>query len=153
VIGANAELVRAALAGIEPLTIVVNTAWESGLASSLKAGLSELNKTECDGALITLSDQPRVNAESLRALITAFDRGHRVVAASYSGITGVPAIFGREHFDELMQLQGDAGAGQWLRARAGEVTEVPLAEAAVDLDTPADAKRLERESFLHSDRE
>jgi Uncharacterized MobA-related protein len=151
VLGSNAELVRAALTGIEPLTIVVNSDWESGLASSLKAGLSEVERTDSGAALIALADQPRVDAQSLRALLSAFDRGNRVAAASYSGIVGVPAIFGREHFKELLQLQGDAGAGQWLRAHSGEVTEVPLAAAADEIDTPADAERLKRESFLHPD--
>jgi CTP:molybdopterin cytidylyltransferase MocA len=151
VLGANAELVRAALTGIEPVTIVVNSDWETGLASSLNAGLTEAKRTGADAALIALADQPRVNAESLVALITQFNRGNRVVAASYSGVIGVPVIIGREHFDELLQLQGDVGAGQWLRAHRSEVTEVPLVAAAGDLDTPADAQRLQRESFLHPD--
>ena len=151
VLGANAELVRAALDGIEPLTIVVNSEWETGLASSLRAGLAEAKMTDADAVFISLADQPHVDSESFRALIASFNKEHRVVAASYSGTVGVPVIIGREHFDELLQLQGDAGAGQWLRSHRSDVTEVPLVAAAEDLDTPTDVQRLQREYFLHRD--
>jgi CTP:molybdopterin cytidylyltransferase MocA len=127
----------------------VNSEWETGLASSLRAGLIHAKMTGADAALIALADQPRVDSESFRALIASFNKEHRVVAASYSGTVGVPVIVGNEHFDVLLQLQGDAGAGQWLRSHRNEVTEIPLVAAADDLDTLTDVQRLQREPFLH----
>jgi CTP:molybdopterin cytidylyltransferase MocA len=51
-------------------------------------------------------------------------------------------VIGREHFDTLLTLEGDAGAGRWLRAKGDAVRRVPLLEAAVDIDTAEDAALL-----------
>ena len=75
-------------------------------------------------------------------LIAAFDESHRLVASSYDGVIGVPALFGREFLEELTTLTGDAGAGGWLRARPEIVTAVPLEKAALDIDTPGDTSLL-----------
>ena len=146
VLGARAGLIAPALAGLESVTLVVNPDWEEGLASSLVAGLSAFVADDaCDGVLVTLADQLLVDAAALRGLVTAFDDERRIVASAYDGTIGVPAVFGREHFDDLMRLAGDHGAGSWLRARQSEVTCVPLYSAALDIDRPSDVARLGRD--------
>lgn len=146
VLGANAGSIAPALAELESVTLVVNPDWANGLASSLVAGLSAfLADDSCDGVLVTLADQPLVDAAALRRLITAFDDEHRIVASAYDGTIGVPAVFGREHFDDLVRLTGDHGAGSWLRARQSEVTRVPLYSAAFDIDRASDVARLSRD--------
>ena len=143
VLGAHAALVRAALAGLDGVAVAVNEGWRAGLASSLAVGLGAVAEAAPEGVLVTLADQPLVDAAALRQLLDAFAAGHRVVAAAYAdGVVGVPALFGREHLAELAGLAGDAGAGGWLRARAGEVARVSLGGAALDVDTPADLARL-----------
>jgi molybdenum cofactor cytidylyltransferase len=63
----------------------------------------------------------------------------------YDGHVGVPAIFPRICFSELMQLRGDEGARAILERNAYRLVRVPMPNAAVDLDTPADlAALLER---------
>ena len=143
VLGANAEIVAPALSGLASVRTVVNREWSKGLASSLAAGLSVvIEDASCDAVLVTLADQPLVDAAALRRLIVAFDGERRIVASSYDDTMGVPAVFAREHVDALIQLTGDAGAGSWLRSRANEVTLVPLDVAALDIDTHADAATL-----------
>jgi molybdenum cofactor cytidylyltransferase len=143
VLGANAEAVAPALSGLERVRTVVNREWSTGLASSLVAGLAAvLEDNACEGVLVTLSDQPFVNAAALRRLISSFDGERRIVASSYDDIMGVPALFAREHIADLMRLTGDAGAGSWLRSRPSEVTCVPLDGAAIDIDTVSDAAHL-----------
>jgi CTP:molybdopterin cytidylyltransferase MocA len=143
VLGANAGTIAPALVGLTLVDVVVNPEWESGLASSLVTGLSAfIADDSCDAVLVTLADQPLVDGAALRRLIAAFDDEHRIVAAAYDGTIGVPAVFGREHLDDLMRLTGDRGAGSWLRARQSEVTRVPLYSAAIDIDTPSDVARL-----------
>jgi CTP:molybdopterin cytidylyltransferase MocA len=143
VVGAHAALVGAALAGLDGVAIAVNEGWRAGLASSLAVGLGAVAPAAPEGVLVTLADQPLVDAAALRQLLAAFAAGHRVVAAAYGdGAVGVPALFGREHLAELAGLAGDAGAGAWLRARAGGVARVSLGAAALDVDTPADLARL-----------
>ena len=143
VLGARAGSIARALAGLASVTLVVNPDWAKGLASSLVAGLSSFPADDsCDGVLVTLADQPFVDAAALRRLITAFDDERRIVASAYDDTIGVPAVFGREHFGDLMRLTGDRGAGSWLRSRQDEVTRVPLHTARLDIDRPSDLARL-----------
>ena len=141
VVGAHATPVSAALDHAHGISIVLNTEWETGIASSLVAGLRALAGDGYDGVLVTLADQPLVTATTLRRLLAAFRGGARLVASSYDGAPGVPAVFGAERVPELLGLTGEAGAARWLRSRPSEVTVVQ-AEDLFDIDTPADAERL-----------
>jgi molybdenum cofactor cytidylyltransferase len=143
VLGANAATIAPALVGLTSVAIVVNPDWKKGLASSLAVGMAAfLADDSCGAVLVTLADQPLVDSAALRRLVTAFDDDHRIVASAYDDTIGVPAVFGREHFDDLMRLTGDRGAGSWLRARQNEVTRVRLRSAALDIDEPSDLARL-----------
>ena len=143
VLGANAATIAPALSGLASVTIAVNPDWEKGLASSLAVGVAAFFADDsCDALLVTLADQPLVDGAALRQLITPFDDEHRIVAAAYDDTIGVPAVFGREHLDDLMRLTGDRGAGSWLRSRQNEVSRVRLRFAALDIDEPSDLARL-----------
>jgi CTP:molybdopterin cytidylyltransferase MocA len=143
VLGANAAAIAPALVGLTSVAIVINPDWARGLASSLSVGLSAfLADDSCKAVLVTLADQPLVDAAALRRLIAPFNDRHRIVASAYDDAIGVPALFAREHLDDLKRLTGDRGAGSWLRARQNEVTRVPLYSAAFDIDRPSDVARL-----------
>ena len=144
VLGAHAAAVASALGGLPGVTTVTNEEWAQGMASSLVAGIRALTAMAVwDAVLITLSDQPLVDARALGTLVAAFDDSRRIVAAEYGGAVGVPALIGREHLDDLLRLSGDAGAGRWLRARLAAVTRVPMPGAALDVDTLEDVVALE----------
>ncbi len=143
VVGASAEEVAECLDGLEGVEVLYNERWESGLSSSLSAGLSALKADHSiDGALVMVIDQPLVDADALGKLMAAFDEKHRIVASAYDEIVGVPVVIGSEHFSALTNLNGDEGAGRWLRARLADVTQIDVASASVDIDTPEDAERL-----------
>jgi molybdenum cofactor cytidylyltransferase len=142
VLGAENDQILPALEGLDNVRIALNSRWKSGLASSVAAGLAALSEDEqVDGAMLVLADQPFVDAHSLKNLIDAFGES-RLVASAYSNTVGVPAIIGREFFPELMELQGDRGAGPWLRARSADVTKVPLPVSPLDIDTRDDIELL-----------
>jgi molybdenum cofactor cytidylyltransferase len=94
---------------------------------------------------VMLADQPLIDAASLSQLLNAFNTDDRIIASEYDDTIGVPVVIGREHVPDLMQLKGDSGAGAWLRKRIGQVTRIPMARAAMDVDTPSDAARLTRD--------
>ncbi len=143
VVGSDAEKVAVAIQDIDGITICRNTDWKSGLSSSLKAGLRAVQDFPAiDAVLVTLSDQPFISGDVLRQLVDCFTESHRLVAAEYEGVLGVPALFGKEYFDALDQLEGDAGAGSWLRGRKTEVTPVAVGGGAIDIDTASDAQKL-----------
>jgi CTP:molybdopterin cytidylyltransferase MocA len=138
VAGKNHEFVEHALIGLERTTVIVNDKWQSGQASSLRAGLDAASAAECDGALIMLSDQPLIGRGALDRILAGFSAGHRIVAAAFNKTIGAPVVFGSEFFDDLRKLDGDSGAGKWLRERPSLVTPVQLPEAATDIDTTSD---------------
>ena len=142
VLGFEADAIAPAFDDIPQIRVLINPDWTKGLASSLGVGLNAIARSS-DGVLVMLSDQPLVDSPALMKLIEKFDDTHRIIASSYADTVGVPAIFGSEYVGELSALSGDRGAGQWLRKRMPDVTTVPLEAAAIDIDTAADAARLE----------
>ena len=111
---------------------------ETGLSASLRCGLRAL-PAHCDAALVLLTDQPGLDRAHLHALLEAWRSDPRRAAASgYAGQPGVPAILPRTWFAELMQLRGDIGAREILRARRAEVSVVAAARLERDIDRPAD---------------
>jgi molybdenum cofactor cytidylyltransferase len=108
------------------------------MATSIRAGVTSV-PSNCRGVLIALADQVAVTPDDLRRLIDCWhDQPHRIAAAWYSDIAGVPAIFPAALFGELAKLQGDRGARELLKREAGEVTRVPMPTASVDVDAPGD---------------
>ena len=63
--------------------------------------------------------------------------GGAAVASRYEGTLGVPAVFGRTRFPELLALRGDQGARALLRHDPG-VLVVDWPDGALDIDTPGD---------------
>ena len=123
-------------------SLVVNRDWRDGLASSIRAGVSRL-PSSCDGVMLVLADQACVTADDLRRLAGAWRREPLSVAAARYGATlGVPAIFPRHLFGELLELKGDTGARSLLRRHTDRLVKVPMESAAFDLDTPADLLEL-----------
>jgi molybdenum cofactor cytidylyltransferase len=86
-----------------------------------------------------LCDQVAVTADDLRRLYVAWRR-HPVLisAALYGGAPGLPAIFPRWAFSDLLELRGDRDPRLTLRRSADRLVRVPMPNAAVDLDTPED---------------
>lgn len=125
---------------------VLNDAWQLGIATSIHAGLRELDvrAPESSCALLMTCDQPRLTASHLRKLIAAFQAqpAPSIVASSYDGTRGTPAIFSRILFPNLLALTGDKGARSVIAAKASGVAEVPFAGGEIDIDEPADLGHL-----------
>ena len=147
VTGAHAEQSRVELRGLDVVE-VVNDLWESGMASSVRAGVEGLvgADPEAAAAVLMLCDQPHVTAEVIDALVaTHRATGSPVIASAYGGSFGVPALFGRALFAELARLEGAAGAKQVIKRHAAEAHLLPFRGGEVDVDTPDDFSRLTAE--------
>jgi molybdenum cofactor cytidylyltransferase len=137
VLGAYAEQLTPLLKH-SPASTIVNRNWQEGLASSLRLGVSRLPGS-CEGVLVTLADQACVTTFDLQRLASAWRRQPDwLIAASYNGHTGVPAIFPRWTFAAFGELRGDAGAKSILAHHADRCLRVPMPNAAVDIDRPED---------------
>jgi molybdenum cofactor cytidylyltransferase len=147
VAGSDAAKIRAEISS----TIVENENWRNGIGSSIRTGVEHLMKIEPETAAIVLlvCDQPFVDAAVIRHLIALREKsGKDIVASSYSGTLGVPALFSRSLFSELMSLSGESGAKKIIFGNRDRVAELPLPEGNIDIDTRADYENLTRESSI-----
>jgi molybdenum cofactor cytidylyltransferase len=141
VVGHARGAVEAALAGL-PATLAYNPDYATGLASSLRTGLTA-TPLETQGVLILLGDMPGVEAGLIDALIDAFEaqRGALAVAPVKDGRRGNPVLLARALFDRARLLKGDEGARRLLGALPkGHVVEIAAlgSDVVFDIDTPSD---------------
>jgi molybdenum cofactor cytidylyltransferase len=147
VLGAHAPTIAATLNHL-PVSIVICQDWSEGMAASLRAGIGQL-PTHCEAAMLLLADQVAVTSADLRRLVETW-RGNpqAVVAAQYNEGCGVPAIFPRVQCPQLLALRGAHGARSVLRQCTVTLLTVPMPNAALDIDTPADLERANRLSAI-----
>lgn len=143
VLGAHSLRLRALLARhLQNVSVIVNHQWGSGMMSSLIVGLRALPSNAC-AALLMLSDQPRIDARSLNRLVKAWRAKPNVPAAAYFSETiGAPAILPKHYWADIKLLSGDTGARSLLQQSGINTTAVAMPEAALDIDTNEDLKRL-----------
>jgi molybdenum cofactor cytidylyltransferase len=120
-----------------PIQAIHNAEWETGMASSIRAGLSALAETKPVAVLIMLTDQPLVTPDLLQELIARQQQTQApIVAAAYGDTLGVPAVFAQSMLTELLQLQGQQGAGRLIASLGAAVGRVPFPAGVLDVDTP-----------------
>ena len=124
--------------------LVENADWECGLGGSIHAGVRHLLRmTEPREALVLLAcDQPLVDEKIITHLIAKWlESGRPIVASRYAETLGIPALFARSCFDELLELPVESGAKSLLFSRPDDVAELVFAGGAIDLDTLEDVAR------------
>lgn len=142
VLGAAADQVQAT-AALTDATVLVNKAWSTGMASSLRAGLTAAEEAGVTAVVVLPVDMPRLSAEAVRLVAAEPDPG-ALVCGTYQGRRSYPVLLGRDHFPGASTLaSADVGVRPYLLARAGQVRDVPCDEVAApdDVDTPEDAAR------------
>ncbi|MBV8796181.1 MAG: nucleotidyltransferase family protein [Hyphomicrobiales bacterium] len=147
VTGYARDSVEAALADLD-IRLAFNPQFASGLASSLKAGLTA-TPSDIAGALVLLGDMPWIEPRLIDALIDAFLARKDALAAipSRTGRRGNPVLLGRGLFEAAMRLTGDEGARRLIGAlSANELVEVETPDTGVtfDIDTPEDLAKARR---------
>ena len=145
VLGANSEKIETE---IDPQTahVVNNIAWEEGMGSSIRTGLSKLLKLkpQIEEMIIMLCDQPFADSALLKKLIRKrSSTGKEIVACEYGDTVGVPVLYSKICFPELLALKGDQGAKKLLLRHQQEVTTVSFPEGIIDIDTAEDYEALQ----------
>jgi molybdenum cofactor cytidylyltransferase len=154
VLGASAEAIRRQLpaALLESLKVVVNPAYEQGMASSLQTGLSALNP-QIGAALIVLADQPFVRPETLDQLARKYRHTPaRIVIPSYKGVRGNPVLLDRSVFAEVMALEGDTGCRAIFGNHTERTVKLEVEDEGIllDIDNQEDYERLRAGSPPHT---
>jgi molybdenum cofactor cytidylyltransferase len=145
VLGHHAEAIEAAVRAF-PITLVRNPNPDDGQASSVRIGLAALSP-RLDAVMVTLADQPLVDAQDLIALIGAFKRRGpaamvvpRVHDAAGVDMPGNPVIFDASLRDEWLAGAADLACRRWRQAHPERVRwfDTDNHRYRVDIDTPED---------------
>jgi molybdenum cofactor cytidylyltransferase len=146
VLGAQADTLKKELGSVTA-TLIVNAAWQEGMASSIRAGVNALSRIHpvVEGVILMVCDQPYVTAALLNDLILAHQNtGKPIVTCSYADTFGPPTLFHKRMFPELLQITGDVGARSILRQHAGETEVLLFPEGNLDIDTNSDYEKLDK---------
>lgn len=146
VLGFMAEAIRRELpaALLNGLRIVINEHYQSGMASSLRAGLAAVTSTS-DAALIVLADQPFVRPETMDRIVERYRESNAEIAIPfYRGSRGNPVLLDRSVFAEAMRLEGDVGCRAIFANHRDKIVEVDVDDAGIlaDIDSREDYERL-----------
>ena len=122
--------------------VVENTAYGTGCASSLLAGLDAAGE-DCDAIALLLGDQPGVRPEFIDHVVATWrrDRPWAVVTAydPPSTALGHPFVFAREAFADLRSLHGDKAVWGLIEAHPERVSRIEIqAPLPPDVDSPED---------------
>ncbi len=128
------------------LNVFFNKEWEEGLGASIRNGLAYiLNRNpDTNALLLSMVDQPFVDAAHLKKLVNAYDSARSmIIASAYSGTFGVPVLIDSFYFDLLSKLKGDEGGKKILANYIKNIVEIPFIDGAIDIDEKKDLKSLE----------
>lgn len=141
VIGAHKEVILPKLKDL-PINIVENADWSSGMAGSIVRGLAGCYMIDknMDAVLICTADMPEVSGQYLNEMVKAAEENEQaaIVASTYQKIIGVPALFKKETFLDLLELKGDTGASQIFKKFKSRIKKIDFEGLGIDLDTKED---------------
>lgn len=138
VLGANRNLIRKETERM-PITVIDNPQWENGMSSSIKMGLAGAYMTEkaIEAVIFLTVDMPYVSAELINKMIekAKSDEKIEIVACKYQNQMGIPVLFKRSLFTNLLELSGDEGAKKVVIKNKDKTVFIDFPEGKLDLDT------------------
>jgi molybdenum cofactor cytidylyltransferase len=152
VTGEDSAQVTSELTGLT-VWIAMNPRWSSGLGSSIGVGVQRAIDlaADLDASLLLTCDQPFVTAAVLAQIIQLrLTSGKPIVASAYTTTLGIPAVFDRSCFPDLLRLEEDSGAKRIILARPDDVVSFDFPAGEIDIDTAADYEKLDQAFTAHS---
>ena len=150
VLGSQAKRMKLEVDGLA-LHSVENHQWAEGMGTSIPAGLTALTVLHpaLNAVVIVLCDQPFVSASLIDQLVESYRSTQRpIIASAYANTLGVPALFDRSLFTELMRMPVNVGAKYLIKQHAEKVFQVSFPKGAIDLDTPAQYQQLLKDTTV-----
>ena len=148
VLGSKREQIERELKETDAI-VAENQNWQRGIGSSIRVGVeSAVNQAPDIEAIVLLTcDQPFVKTDTIKCLIAMREKTKKaIVASSYSQTLGVPALFDRSCFQELLALDDETGAKTIILSNRERVAELLFPEGKIDIDTVADYQKLTAQS-------
>jgi molybdenum cofactor cytidylyltransferase len=146
VTGEDSTQVSLELSGLA-VSIAMNPNWQSGLGSSIAVGIRHaMDLTpDLEAVVLLTCDQPFVTVAVLAQLIQLrLTSGKPIIASAYAETIGIPALFDRSCFPDLLRLKGDSGAKGIILTRPQDVASFDFPAGEIDIDTAADYEKLDQ---------
>jgi molybdenum cofactor cytidylyltransferase len=142
VLGANAEVIKPTIDHYK-VTIIENPDWVEGMSSSIRVGITTLQKLapDAESAILMLCDQPFVDTYLINHLVLAKPESG-IVSSFYNDTSGPPVLFDAVYFDELLTLKGSEGAKKIIQKYPDKTTEIIFPPGRIDIDTIEDFEKI-----------
>jgi molybdenum cofactor cytidylyltransferase len=140
VLGSNYQILEDHIKGRQ-VEIVHNKNWQDGMATSITCGLNYVLavQADTDKIIFMVCDQVYVNTELINALMAKqIETQLPIIASAYGETFGIPALFSKEMFGELLELSGETGAGKLIRKYKEKVATVFFDKGEIDVDEESD---------------
>jgi len=130
------------------LRFALNPDPSSEMGASIACGVREL-LPETKAALIALTDQPAVPPDVIRAIVSEWTSGERLVIPEFQGRGGHPVLVDLRFREELLNLDSSGGLRFFLKAHRQQVRRLPVNTPFIarDMDTWDDYRSLHQEVF------
>lgn len=119
-------------------TLLINSKWQQGLGSSIASAITEIDNkySELSAVLLVLADQPFISSVHLNAMIKLhLTEKESIIITKKENYKGVPVLFPKKFFGELMSLSNDEGAKQIVNRNKNCVKEIVSQDNIADIDT------------------
>ncbi len=140
ILGAYIEKIKPSINHLA-INILENKNWENGMGSTISCGMDFLinNHPDLEAVILLVCDQYYLSEKNIAELISAFEKTNKnIVASKYGDTIGVPALFSKDKFADLSQLNGKKGAKKIIQANPKNTAIVEFSEGVFDLDTHGD---------------
>jgi molybdenum cofactor cytidylyltransferase len=142
VLGANEKAHRDKIKNFS-IDIIHNPHWQLGIGNSLKFGVHHIQENSVMGVIVMVCDQPFLSSAHLKKMIALFDDAQKmIIASAYHQTLGVPALFPRIWFMDLLSIADDAGAKKVIQQNPDRIIPVDFPEGVIDIDSPDDITQL-----------
>lgn len=127
----------------KPVSLIHNSAYNSGMLSSVRAGLRNIPH-ECQAVFVILGDQPSITTELIEQMMKSYSlTKKKIIVPLHNGKHGHPLLFSTLYHDEILTNFDEVGLRGILRVHAEDMFEMNVSNPAVlsNMDYPQDYRR------------
>ena len=132
VLGYQKEIIEKLIDKNKKIKFVFNKDFESGMASSIKAGLNHLSNNS-EAFFICLGDMPMINQDVYNQLIKSRNN-KEIIVPTYKGQQGNPILFSKSMKSIIISIEGDIGAKKILEQNKDKILKVKIDDINIAKD-------------------
>ena len=132
VLGYQKEIIEKLIDKNEKIKFVFNKDFESGMATSIKAGLNHLSK-KTEAFFICLGDMPMVSHDIYDQLVKS-KNNKEVIVPTYKGKQGNPVLFNKSMKEKVIDISGDIGAKKILELNKDKILNLEMNNESITID-------------------